>query len=255
MKDIIVTKKELKNALDAVILKGKYKSFGGSKVGKISDTIACFVKPNKLILGNASYTLAATCSLNCSNTGDDPDPSLFFVDAERLMKYVKAVSGDTLALTINRSSIHLSGSGSHATLPLYVEHKGLEGITKLMVVRLPDEGMAVFGKHTYDTQITVDGKYLAEAIKECSVVGNATYKLDASKDKLIIESSSEHGEETFTKEVTIMSAGPEEATVEISAPIDKFCDGVMFMYLSDDAPLLLIGADRKLVVAPYIRGE
>ena len=216
MKDIIVTKKELKNALDAVILKGKYKSFGGSKVGKISDTIACFVKPNKLILGNASYTLA---------------------------------------LTINRSSIHLSGSGSHATLPLYVEHKGLEGITKLMVVRLPDEGMAVFGKHTYDTQITVDGKYLAEAIKECSVVGNATYKLDASKDKLIIESSSEHGEETFTKEVTIMSAGPEEATVEISAPIDKFCDGVMFMYLSDDAPLLLIGADRKLVVAPYIRGE
>lgn len=254
MMDIVVAKKEFKNALEAVTLKGKYKSFATSKTGKISDTIACFVQTNKLVLGNASYTIAATCSVNCSNTGDDPDPSLFFFDAEKVMKFTKTMPGDTLTLSVSRSSINFSGGGSRATLPLYIEHKGLEGITKLMVVRLPDEGMASFGNHTYDTQVTVDGKYLATAIKDCSVVGNATYKLDVAKDKLTIESSND-GEEMFTKEVTIMSAGPDEATVEISAPIDKFCEGIMFMYLSDDAPLLLIGPDRKLVIAPYIRGN
>jgi hypothetical protein len=44
-----------------------------------------------------------------------------------------------------------------------------------------------------------------------------------------------------------------ETTVQFSAPIDKFCDGVMWIYIKNESPILFVGADRRLVMAPYIQ--
>jgi hypothetical protein len=43
-----------------------------------------------------------------------------------------------------------------------------------------------------------------------------------------------------------------DAKVQFSAPLDKFCDGIMWIYMKNDSPLLLVGSDRRLIMAPYI---
>jgi len=94
---------------------------------------------------------------------------------------------------------------------------------------------------------------LASAIKDCNTIGTATYRLDYDGENLRVSSANFHVTEHFVVDVPIMSSEGPESTVEFSAPIDKFCKETIVLYISDDKPILLVGMNRKLVMAPYIR--
>ena len=203
-----VNKKEFESALNAVTLKGKYKSSHSSKTAVISNDVA------------------------------------------------GAISDDDMHITITASNVILKTESQRAQIPLLVEHSGITAISKIvgMEVNHASDEFPTFGRTTFETKIAVEGNVLAEAIKNCAIVGTATYRLNVSDEEFSISSVNFHQTENYKVTIPVISCEGEDSTLEFSAPLDKFCSGVMYLYLKDDAPILLCGADRKLIVAPYIRG-
>ena len=257
--EIVINRKQLWKAIEDVLLKGKYRGASKSKVDLIDDNVACLVKNRKIILANANHTIATSVSLNCE-TGIESIPEqqhlwLFF-DAQKAIKYLKAMKDDTVTLTHEAGLLKITGS-SYISMPLSIEHSGIKGIAKLLPAKVVDGKKGIFGSTEFETVLFLeDGKELARAIKECSVVGTAAYKLtyDGS-DKLTISSSNFQQTESFSSMVDLIEHKGTPVTIEFSAPLDKFRKGPMYICLKEKSPVFLVGAGRKLIVAPYIRGN
>ena len=257
-----VNKKDFVAALNAVTLKGKYKSAHTSKLGNISNDVAGAISDdgNTLTLSNASDTLAAMCKTNINNyesSGlEEEKKFMFFFEVERALKYLKTFKYEDMYVTITQSNLILKTERQRAQIPLLVQHSGIGAISKISTMQIDhtSEEFPTFGRTLFESRIVLEGDELSEAIKNCSIVGNATYKLNFNKDALTLASVNFHQTENYKVTVPIISGEGEEATLEFSAPLDKFCSGTMFLYLKDDSPILLCGVDRKLLVAPYIRG-
>ena len=253
-----VNKKEFEAALNAVTLKGKYKSSHTSKTSVISNDVAGAISDDglTLTLSNASDTLAALCKVSITNTQVRQKQSMFFFEVERLSKYLKTFKDETMSVTITASNLIAKTESQRVQLPLLVEHSGIGAISKITTMAIDNDSdeLPTFGRTTFETKIELDGEVFGNAIKNCSIVGNATYRLDYDKEQLSLSSVNFHQTENYKVTVPVTSHEGEEATLEFSAPLDKFCSGQMFLYLKDDAPILLCGADRRLIVAPYIRG-
>jgi len=262
---ISINRKQLIESLDAVRLKGKYKSAHTAKLSSISNGVTGVINDDGLsiTLGNASDTLAATCSIpiRVLNPLNSTSPKMFIFEVDMALKYLKTFKEDMIHLGITTSKVTFSSGGRQASVPLLVEHNGLPAITKVMSMVIPLDGSPpTFGKTTFETIIHLEGTVLAQAIKDCNTVGNATYKIDfrsanfPEPPKLTLSSVNFQQTEEYITEIEFISASGEDATLEFSAPLDKFTDGQMTLYLKDDCPILLCGVNRKLIVAPYIRG-
>ena len=106
-----------------------------------------------------------------------------------------------------------------------------------------------------ECKLIMEGEELAKAIKNAGVIGTATYLLNYNKEKFTLSSTNFHDTESFKTEINLIHHEGEEATVEFSAPLDKFSNKIMTLYLRDDSPVILHGIDRCLIVAPYVRGR
>ena len=253
-----VNKKEFESALNAVTLKGKYKSSHSSKTAVISNDVAGAISDDgtSLTLTNASDTMAAMCSVAITDIQRSGSLSMFIFEVERVQKYLKTFKYDDMHITITASNVILKTESQRAQIPLLVEHSGITAISKIvgMEVNHASDEFPTFGRTTFETKIAVEGNVLAEAIKNCAIVGTATYRLNVSDEEFSISSVNFHQTENYKVTIPVISCEGEDSTLEFSAPLDKFCSDVMYLYLKDDAPILLCGADRKLIVAPYIRG-
>ena len=255
MIEIVINRKELHRAIEDVLLKGRYRGASKSKIGAIDSNVACLIKNRKIVLANANHTIAALVSVNCE-TGIESikDSEWIFFDAEKAIKYLKSMKDDVVTLKMDSSSLNIVGSSS-VKMPLSVEHSGIKGIAKLLTSSLKEE-KAKFGSTTFDTILTLtDGEDFSRAIKECAVVGTAAYNLtyDGS-ETLTLTSSNFQETEHYSSTMELAGYKGDPVTIEFSAPLDKFCKGPMYICLKESSPILIIGADRKLIVAPYIRG-
>ena len=253
---IVINRKELCNAIEEVLLKGRYRGAAKSKIDIIDENVACLIKNQQVVLANANHTIATMVSVNCE-TGIESvkDSEWIFFDAEKAIKYLKAMQDETVTMTVDSGLLKIFGS-SMIKMPLSIEHSGIKGIAKLMTATM-DGQKAKFSSTTFNTMLMLeDGKELAKAIKECSVIGTSAYVLDYDgTDELNIFSTNFARTESYSTKVALSAFNGEPVRIEFSAPLDKFCKGPIWVFLMNDAPLLLIGPDRKLIVAPYIRGE
>ena len=253
MSSFTVGVKEFKEAVEAVWLKGKYKSSTVSKTNVISDTICASINPNgNLMLSNANDTIAASVTIRATTQSIDEVKAIMF-DIEKVMKFLKSFSGEMLKVKIGNGKILLSSENQSATVPLSVEHQNLNFIVKLNTLKIIDEQPPKFGKKELKTKLVIDGKTFSSAIKSCGSVGTAIYKLNYDGNLLTVSSRNFHNTENFSVSINPISQEGEEATVEFSAPIDKFCKDTIVIYFEDDNPILIVGPGRRLVMAPYIR--
>ena len=224
MMNVSVNLNEFKDAVEAIWLKGKYKSSTVSKIDAISNMGVAFIKTNNtLTLANASESIAASVTIIASAEDAKEDMMVIF-DIEKLNKYLKVFKEDHLILRITDSQMILKDESQRAKMQLSVEHGSIGAILKIQTLKIPTEGMPVFGT------TPLEAKY------------RHTFCWNL------------HATEHFECELPLVAHEGESATVEFSAPIDKFCmSGVMYLFLRDDKPILLIGPNRKLIVAPYIR--
>lgn len=259
-----VDRKEFEKALHSVTLKGKYKSANSSKISSISNGVAGCVSDDgtTLTLGNASDTMAAVCSVPITDLQwfSTTKQSVFFFEVEMTIKYLKTFRDDSIHIALSNSKLYILTPLRKASVPLLVEHNGIAAITKVMSMDIPTDGtLPTFGRTTFESRIVLNGNVLAQAIKDCSNVGTATYKVNLmtfdSGFSFVISSVNFHETESYDIHVPFLSATGEDVTLEFSAPIDKFCVNTnMSIYLKDECPILLCGEDRKLIIAPYIRG-
>tara|TARA_R100001510_G_scaffold57306_1_gene64937 strand:- start:2495 stop:3274 length:780 start_codon:yes stop_codon:yes gene_type:complete len=253
-----VNRKEFDSALNAVTLKGKYKNAHTSKLAAISNDVAGVISNDgtTLTLANASDTMAAMCNVGITDIVTKSEQSMFIFEVERILKYLKTFKDDDMYITITASNVILKTSSQRAQIPLLVEHSGMAAISRIFGMRVDVEGdeFPTFGRTTFETKVTVQGDALANAIKNCGIVGTATYRINFEDGELTASSVNFHQTEKYKVNIPIILGEGENSTLEVSAPLDKFCSGTMYLYMKDDAPILLCGVDRKLIVAPYIRG-
>ena len=92
-------------------------------------------------------------------------------------------------------------------------------------------------------------------MKAVESVGSGVFKLDFDGESLTISSSklNESYSEVLEFGEKLWAAYGEEATVEWSGPLHKFFkkDQLLTFYVLDDAPLVIIADDRRLVKAPH----
>jgi len=257
LNSIQVNTKSFIEAIEAIWLKGKYKSSTTSKTDVISNTCVAIVRSEELELLNGNDKTALSVIIPIPHQPSIKSEMVIF-DIEKLMKYVKHIKCENLNIEIKQSEIVIKGLVKTVKLPRLLEHTNMNLITMIMSFNYEHGGKAIFGKTELPCQLSFNGNELKEAVKFCSVSGTATYTIVhwGGNDEFKLMSSSNSGTDTSEVNVSLLSENDYDATVSFSAPLDKFCiDSEMTILTGDNLPVMLIGESRKMVVAPYVRSD
>jgi hypothetical protein len=249
-----VNTKAFIEAVEAIWLKGKYKSSTTSKTAVISNTCVAVIRSESIELLNGNDKSALSVIIPAIGSGNE----MVIFDIEKLMKYVKHIKCDNLIIEISESEIVIKGLVKTVKLPRLIEHTNMNLITMIMSFNYEHGSKAIFGKTELPCRISFNGNELKEAVKFCSVSGTATYTIQhwGGNDEFKLMSSSNSSTDTSEVNVSLLSENDCDATVSFSAPLDKFCiDSEMTILTGDNLPVMLIGESRKMVVAPYVRSD
>tara|TARA_R110002020_G_scaffold180072_1_gene373986 strand:- start:11319 stop:12095 length:777 start_codon:yes stop_codon:yes gene_type:complete len=256
MRTINAELKDFRNAVEAIWLRGKYKTSTVSKTGVVSNTAVAIITNQRLELLNGNDKSAVSASISLSNDDGNDEEFLFIFDIEKAMKYIKNIKTQQLTLTIDDSFFTIKSDKTSVRLPRLLEHSNMNLISMIRTFNVKPNEPIIFGKTQLECSLVIDGDELSNAIKFCNLVGTATFCMDykEGKDTINISSTNFHRTELVNRTVQLLSTSTKDMTVEFSAPIDKFCiSGPMIIYTGDNKPLILTAPFRKMIIAPYIR--
>tara|TARA_R110002167_G_scaffold3375_3_gene16388 strand:- start:848 stop:1615 length:768 start_codon:yes stop_codon:yes gene_type:complete len=255
MSVVQVNTKSFIEAVEAIWLKGKYKSSTTSRTDVISNTCVAIVRSETLELLNGNDKSALSVTIPANSSGSE----MVIFDIERLMKYVKHMKSEEINIEFRESDIKVKSLVKTVTLPRLLEHTNMNLITMIMSFKYEAMGRtAIFGKTQLNCHMSFDGKELKEAIKFCTMTGTATYTIEneGGTNFFTIQSTSSGGSDTSQVEVALLTSNGTNASVSFSAPLDKFCiDEEMTILTGNNLPVILLGNNRKMVVAPYVRSD
>lgn len=257
MNVIQVSTKSFIEAVEAIWLKGKYKSSTTSKTDVISNTCVAVIRSEELELLNGNDKTALSVKIPIAYQPTIKEEMVIF-DIEKLMKYVKNIKCDNLNIEIKESELVVKGLVKTVKLPRLLEHTNMNLITMIMSFNYEVGSDAIFGKTVLPCHMSFMGNDLKDAIKFCTLSGTATYTIDneGGTNEFTIMSSSSGGSDTSKVEVSLLTSNDTEAHVTFSAPLDKFCtSNEMRLLTGTNLPVMLIGNDRKMVIAPYVRSD
>jgi len=248
---------KFRDAVEAIWLRGKYKSSTVSKVGVISNTAVGIIKDTRLELLNGNDKSAISVTIDIE--GEPQKEYMFIFDIEKIMKYLKNLKAGSLKISIGESNIAFNMGRTSIKVPVLVEHNNMGLISMIRGLSIKTGEPVVFGKTQLPCMLMVNGEELANAIKFCNLVGTASFKIEyiAGQSDITISSSNFHRTEFVDRTIALVGTpSREDLTVEFSAPIGKFCvKNVMALWSGDNKPIVITGPNRKMVIAPYIRNE
>jgi len=248
---------KFRDAVEAIWLRGKYKSSTVSKVGVISNTAVGIIKDTRLELLNGNDKSAISVTIDIE--GEPQKEYMFIFDIEKIMKYLKNLKAGSLKISIGESNITFNMGRTSIKVPVLVEHNNMGLISMIRGLSIKTGEPVVFGKTQLPCMLMVNGEELANAIKFCNLVGTASFKIEyiAGQSDITISSSNFHRTEFVDRTIALVGTpSREDLTVEFSAPIGKFCvKNVMALWSGDNKPIVITGPNRKMVIAPYIRNE
>jgi len=248
---------KFRDAVEAIWLRGKYKSSTVSKVGVISNTAVGIIKDTRLELLNGNDKSAISVTIDIE--GESQKEYMFIFDIEKIMKYLKNLKAGSIKISIGESNITFNMGRTSIKVPVLVEHNNMGLISMIRGLSIKTGEPVVFGKTQLPCMLMVNGEELANAIKFCNLVGTAAFKIEyiAGQSDITISSSNFHRTEFVDRTIALVGTpSREDLTVEFSAPIGKFCvKNVMALWSGDNKPIVITGPNRKMVIAPYIRNE
>jgi len=248
---------KFRDAVEAIWLRGKYKSSTVSKVGVISNTAVGIIKDTRLELLNGNDKSAISVTIDIE--GEPQNEYMFIFDIEKIMKYLKNLKAGSLKISIGESNITFNMGRTSIKVPVLIEHNNMGLISMIRGLSIKTGEPVVFGKTQLPCMLMVNGEELANAIKFCNLVGTASFKIEyvAGQSDITISSSNFHRTEFVDRTIALVGTpSREDLTVEFSAPIGKFCvKNVMALWSGDNKPIVITGPNRKMVIAPYIRNE
>lgn len=248
---ITVDCKQILNGLSVIKLDGQYRHANIAKKSSIGETGVLIVRENSIALVNANNTIAAQVTIPLLGV-DIPGELMMMFNINKMVKYIKNLNSDDASIELGDSMFKLKGGITTVEMPASIEHPALTFITKLNTMEINHEQLPSFNNTQLEAQLVIDGKILSDAIKGCSTIGDATYQLTYANGEATLSSGAYPSLDTFTVDLPLIAHMGRDSQVQFSAPIDKFCDGIMWAYIKDNAPVLFVGSDRRLVMAPYI---
>lgn len=258
---------ELIEGIGAATLKGKYGNTGGSKRSSIDNTLTFIVSKDipSVLISCSSDTMASMVRVGITPVNEN---KIFKCDAEVLVKYLKTFKGqdvENVDICIGEGFLNLVCGLKRAKIAQRISETNLDIVEKLMSCNISDTN-ASFSKVTFNTKLTLNANVLSTAIKNAGIVGSAIYKLDYNNEETtitqthtcVISSKDSTNSQEYDERLLLTNAEGESATVEFTAPLEKFCkkDSEMFIWFNDDSPILItdILGTRRLIIAPYVRG-
>ena len=257
---INIETKQIKELIESVALKGKYNSGDVTKNGQLSNYAHIRCDDEYVYAYNADSTTICSARLMVRDVSlGDKGIGTAIIDIEKTVKYLKGFNeeisldfGDYLTITAVQGT-------AIGKVPLVSEHPHSASINRAISLttdirsETPSWGdeLPIFGKTQYEAEIIIPEEEIRRAGDGCDVVNIARYKFDY-EDEVLTMSSSKTITEAYSTEVEYTIAEGDSATVEFNGQFAKFLNGVVRLYLKDDAPILFVTPHRLLLKAPYI---
>jgi hypothetical protein len=245
---IICDSKVLGNAINDIMLKGKY----GEKTSSLGNQILLESSAGAgVFLWNADPTCIARLELPVAEITGSSVSCAF--DGEEVLKYLRKIKGEiTLELSHNLS---ISADGK-VTLPLLREHSHINTINNVkkmdFVVDSSNSNMPSFNGTPFEARCTVVLDGFKKSADMCDLIGGGYNTLDFKDGNLRI--FSQNGLKSYNQQLTVEQNERyigEDATVSYTGPLHKFFNGNFTLHLRDEFPLLLLNEERFLIRAPH----
>jgi hypothetical protein len=250
-----VKAKDLKNALESSVLKGKYFSSAGLKSSGLSD-YAIIVVSGTDGENDGSITIyngndATAVSINVDGEIDSYGECV--IPVKKVAEYLKKMNdevtisvGDLMVITEENTTVKIPVQDTHPT-------EGFIGFfrAKCDGYTIEDEEI-VFGRDDtpYETVLDVSSEAFSSALSSCEITNSGVYKLDFNEGLTI---SSSNGIEAFITTIGSENVKSEEATAEFTAPIHRLFNKEMLrVCFNDNSPIFIIGDKAKIMRAPYV---
>ena len=263
---IQIAAKTLSDALESILLKGKYFMSGGtSRSDILSDYVTITAMSqlpsehqagwdgNYIQLTNGNATTVCFVRVPVAVLAVHGE---ICVEISKLLSFLKQFGKDEIVLREIQGKIliqSLTWLKKEAYLPTWLNHPYPASINKGKNLTLGTEVPYVFGKTAYHTMFSTTNIGLLEAMKGCDTVGNSKYRFELDTENIFSISSTE-GVSSFKTNIPGTIVG-EPSTAEMTGPFANFFSvGLVNVFIQDDRPLIFSSADRLLVKAPYIEG-
>ena len=246
----------LKEGLESIQVKGKYVNKGGLSSGSLDDVFYLSAKANTVSLWGGNNTFLVNIELEAEIETEGG----YIGRAAQIIPYLKNF-GEEVTLELG-DFLSLSSGSKKASVPRVVEWANIQAIdrlgpilSKLPVVMPTDKLPHLSPKTQFEGGFILNSDVFTSAISSCELVKSGVYKIDLTKESLKI-SSTDGPTNSYVEEIEPVFRIGDPATVEFSSPLHKFFkkDQLLTFYVLDDAPIVIISDDRRLVKAPYIAG-
>ena len=251
-------KKEMKDALKNVELKGKWSVTGGLSSKSLGKYIQFQLQDNRLIMFNAdeSTVCGKSISVDC-----ETEEYSFILELDTLKKYLDKMS-DSITLDVGTTVVMQSG-GKRATMPMVVRHP-FEGRIERLINQWPLsynenlEELLSLGEIKVECGVQVTGAELQESLDACEIVNNGIYKLDFKETDDLTDAkfviSSEEIASSYREEMAFSNNIGESATVVFSGPLHKFFnkDDKINIFIGDNQPIIMVTENSALIRAPRL---
>ena len=247
-----VNANELKDALENLQVKGKYNSRGGLKSGSLEDIFFMSAKDGKINLWSGNNTFIVNISLDAEVESSGG----YIGKSEGFISFLKRFDGD-VRLEYGDYMV-IKSEGRQASLPRIIEWPQMDAITRMgerlseIPYALDPEKLPSFGRANFEGAFVLTSNQFSDVITSCELVKEGIYKIEFKENSLVFSSQmSTESKISQTVEPAFRTGDP--ATLEYSGPLHKFFkkDQLLTFYVLDDAPLVIIADDRRLVKAPH----
>tara|TARA_R110001592_G_scaffold8366_7_gene45765 strand:- start:9873 stop:10631 length:759 start_codon:yes stop_codon:yes gene_type:complete len=241
----------LRDKIDSVLLKGKWNNGANSKSSILCPSIVISVGETYVRVFNANASTFVSNDLETIEI-DNHKAGKFAIDSEILLKYLPK---EDCIFQLEDNIFQLISERKTVNLPILERHENNDSILfvnkHLDVSRDINKNVIISEKTQLKTRIKVSSEELSNALLDCEAVGNSVFQLDY--DGINLNVSSSNGREMVLVKLEPVESVGEKATMEFSAPIHKYLNGLTtIISFNDESPLSIISGKLKVLRAPRI---
>ena len=241
----------LRDKIDSVLLKGKWNNGANSKSSILCPSIVISVGETYVRVFNANASTFVSNDLETIEI-DNHKAGKFAIDSEILLKYLPK---EDCIFQLEDNIFQLISERKTVNLPILERHENNDSIhfvkKNLNVPRDMSKEVTISEKTKLKTRIKVSSQELINAFIDCEAVGNSVFQLDY--DGINLNVSSSNGREMVLVKLEPVESVGEKATMEFSAPIHKYLNGLTtIISFNDESPLSIISGKLKVLRAPRI---
>ena len=267
--EITINSKELRDAINAVLLKGKWNLGQAVKNHQLNSVVVLEVD----VMGNTFLYNGdeSTYIQYRLDVADDIQVGTVYLNTDTLVKYLKGdvelklsyndskgvleIITDTSIVTLNTLESHPHNEAikqikGRASKGRWADYINCEWVDK---VEGRDE-ISISNTTKLKTILRLTGDELKEAFKSCELVGSGIFKLDYIGDNRLCVTSSQTMESMHHNIEVEYAHGP-NASVEFTAPLHLLLNDTTVIAFNDDSPVFILNDRVKMLRAPRFEGD